>query len=48
MKSFVCVRLCRKNQIFETLTVGQLSEHHYGQLVPAGKGLDILISAIFL
>ena len=48
MISLGCMRLSCKNKVTETFTVGQLSEHHDRQLVPAGKGLDILVSAIFL
>ena len=48
VKSLACVRLCRKNQIPETLTVGQLSEHHDCQLIPAGERLDIPISIVFV
>lgn len=48
VKSLACVRLCRKNQIPETLSVGQLSEHHDCQLIPAGERLDITIPVVFV
>ena len=48
MKSLACVRLCRKNQVSETLTVGQLSEHHDCQLIPAGEKLDVTIPIVFI
>ena len=48
VKSLACVRLCRKNQVSETLTVGQLSEHHDCQLIPAGERLDITIPVVFI
>ena len=35
------------NQIAQTITVGQLTENHTKQLIPAGKVSDILIARIF-
>jgi hypothetical protein len=46
MINFVSVSVNNDNQIAQTITVGQLTENHTKQLVPAGKMPYILIAGI--
>ena len=48
VKGFGCVGPGYGDHIAETFAVGQLSKHHHGQLVPAGKVLDMAISVVFV
>lgn len=42
------MRLCCYNNIAQAFTIGQLSKHEHGELVIAGKLLDITITAVFV
>lgn len=47
MVTFGAVRIECNNQGSEPLAVGKLPEHLHQQLVPAGKMLDVAVSAVF-
>lgn len=47
MVALAAVSLDDDNQITQTLAIGQLSEHHHQQLVPAGEVLHIAVAAVF-
>lgn len=47
MVALAAMSLDNDNQITQTLAIGQLSEHHHQQLVPAGEMFHITIAAVF-
>jgi len=48
MVTFGAVRIECNNQGSQPLAVGKLPEHLHQQLVPAGKMLDVAVSAVLL
>ncbi len=48
MVEFPSVCFHSHNQISEALSIGQLTEHHRKQLIPAGIAFDILVAIVFL
>jgi hypothetical protein len=46
--ALAAVSLDDDNQIAQTLPIGQLSEHHHEQLIPASEVFYIVIATVFL
>ena len=45
--ALAAVSLDDDNQIMQTLSIGQLSEPHYQQLVPTGEKFHLAIATVF-